>query len=60
MAPKVAVESRGVPDMGEEGGGKLVGANWNCPLVEPTLNSPIREVGTGGAVGVADDVDVSA
>ena len=60
MAPKIAVESQEVPDMGEEGGGELVGTNWNCPLIEHTLNSPIGEVGTGGAVGVADDVDMSA
>jgi len=61
MAPNVVVESRGVPpDVGEEGNGELAGANWDCRPVEPTLNSPIGEVGTGGAVGVADDIDVSA
>lgn len=48
MAPKVAVESRSdPPDIGEEGGGELVGTNWNCPPAEPTLNNPIGEVGAG-------------
>jgi len=57
MTRKVAVESRGVPpDMGEEGGGELVGTNWNFPPIELTLNSPIGEVGTRGI----DEVGMSA
>ena len=57
MTQKVAVESQGVPpDMGEEGGGNLMGTNWNFPPIELTLNSPIGEVGMRGI----DEVNVSA